>query len=62
MSLSELKETVLTLPEVERHEFFVWVNRLQSGYADIPGEALDRLAAEIWDEDDRRAAPTHPTR
>jgi hypothetical protein len=30
--------------------------------ADSPGEALDHLAAEIWDQDDHHAAPTHPAR
>jgi hypothetical protein len=62
MSLSELKESVLALPEPERHEFIVWVNRLKHDYGDIPGDALDHLAAEIWDQDDRHAAPTHPPR
>ncbi len=62
MSLQELKENVLALPEAERHEFVVWVNRLEANYGDVPGEALDQLAAEIWDQDDRHAPPTHPTR
>jgi hypothetical protein len=62
MSLIELKENVLALPEKERHELVVWLNRLEAGYGDVPGEALDRLAAEIWDQDDRHAAPTHPAR
>ena len=62
MSLTELKESVLTLPENERHEFVVWVNRLEADYGDVPGEALDQLAAEIWDQDDRHAPPTHPAR
>ena len=62
MSLAELKQNVLTLPENERHEFVVWVNRLGADYGDVPGEALDQLAAEIWDEDDHHAPPTHPTR
>jgi len=62
MSLAELKETVLALAQDERHEFLVWVNRLQANYGDVPGEALDQLAAEIWDEDDRHAPPTHPAR
>ena len=29
MSLAELKQNVLTLPENERHEFVVWVNRFK---------------------------------
>ncbi len=62
MSLAELKQSVLTLPENERHEFVVWVNRLEGDYGDVPGEALDQLAAEIWDQDDQHAPPTHPTR
>ena len=62
MSLAELKQSVLTLPENERHEFVVWVNRLERDYGDVPGEALDQLAAEIWDQDDQHAPPTHPTR
>ena len=60
MSLAELKQNVLTLPDEDRHEFVVWVNRLESNYGDVPGEALDQLAAEIWDQDDRHAPPTHP--
>jgi len=62
MSLLELKENVLALPEAERHEFVVWVNRLEANYGDVPGEALDQLAAEIWDQDERHAPPTHPAR
>lgn len=62
MSLAELKQSILTLPEKERHEFVVWVNRLEADDGDVPGEALDQLAAEIWDQDDRHASPTHPAR
>ena len=43
-------------------EFVVRVNRLEGDYGDVPGEALDQLAAEIWDQDDRHAPPTHPAR
>ena len=62
MSLTELKENVLALPANERHEFAAWMNRLEADYGDVPGEALDQLAAEIWDQDDRHAPPTHPAR
>jgi hypothetical protein len=62
MSLTELKQNVLELPLNERHEFVAWLNRLEADYGDVPGEALDQLAAEIWDQDDRRAPPAHPTR
>ena len=62
MSLGEIKESVLRLPLEERHDFIVWVNRLEGKYRDVPGEALDQLAAEIWDQDDRHAPPTHPAR
>jgi hypothetical protein len=62
MGLQELKETVLALPEKDRHEFVVWAIHLEKDYGDVPGETLDQLAAEIWNEDDRRAPPTHPTR
>jgi len=62
MSVAELKDSVLALPQGERHEFVVWVNRLEAGYGDVPGEALDELAAEIWDQDDHHAPPTHPAR
>lgn len=62
MSLLELKESVLALPEQERHDFVAWVNRLEADYEDVPGESLDQLAAEIWDQDDRHAPPTHPAR
>jgi hypothetical protein len=62
MSLAELKDSVLALPQNQRHEFIVWVSRLEANYGDIPGERLDNLAAETWDEDDRHAPPTHPSR
>lgn len=62
MSLAELKQGILALPEDGRHEMVVWVNRLEANYGDVPGEALDQLAAEIWDQDDRHAPPTHPAR
>jgi len=62
MSLAELKESVLSLPENERHDLVVWLNRLEADYGDLPGEALDQLAAEIWDQDERHAPPTHPAR
>ena len=62
MSLAELKQNLLTLPDDERHEFVVWANRLEASYGDVPGEALDQLAADIWDQDDRHAPPTHPAR
>ena len=62
MSVAELQESVLALPQRDRHEFVVWINRLEAGYGDVPGEALDQLAAEIRDEDDRHAPPTHPGR
>ena len=62
MSLAELKQNVLALPVNERHEFVTWVNRVEADYGDVPGEALDQLAAEIWDQDDRHAPPTHPAR
>jgi hypothetical protein len=62
MSLSELKDGVLALAPEERQEFLLWVRSLHQNYGDIPGEAMDFLAAEIWDQDDRHAPPTHPTR
>ena len=62
MSLRELQQNVLALPEDQRHEFVVWLNRLEAHHGDVPGEALDQLAAEIWDQDDRHAPPTHPAR
>ena len=62
MSVAELKDSVLALAPEERHEFIAWVNRLEADYGDVPGEALDQLAAEIWDQDDRHAPPTHPAR
>jgi hypothetical protein len=60
MSLAELKDSILALPAEQRHEFVVWVSRLEGDYGDVPGEALDQLAAEIWDQDDRHAPPMHP--
>ena len=62
MSVAELKDSVLALPAEERHEFVACVSRLESDYGDVPGETLDQLAAEIWDQDDRHAPPTHPAR
>jgi hypothetical protein len=62
MSLTELKQQVLALPETERHEFIVWAHRLEHDYGDVPGDALDAQAAEIWDQDDKHASPTHPQR
>ena len=62
MSLAELKNNVLALPETERHDLVVWLNRLEQNYGDVPGEALAELAAEIWEQDDRHAPPTHPAR
>jgi hypothetical protein len=62
MSLAELKDNVMALPENERHDFVVWLNRLEQDYGDIPGEALAEMAAEVWDQDDRHAPPTHPAR
>ncbi|MGA3179398.1 MAG: hypothetical protein ABSF38_03535 [Verrucomicrobiota bacterium] len=62
MSLAELKDNVMALPERERHDFVVWLNRLEQNYGDIPGETLAELAAEVWDQDDRHAPPTHPAR
>jgi len=52
----------MALPERERHDFVVWLNRLEQNYGDIPGETLAELAAEVWDQDDRHAPPTHPAR
>jgi hypothetical protein len=46
MSLAELKDNVLALPEYERHDFVVWLNRLEQNYGDIPEEALAEMAAE----------------
>ena len=60
MSVAELKHSALA-PK-ERHEFVAWVNRLEGDHGDVPGEALDQLAAEIWDQDDRHAPPTYPAR
>jgi hypothetical protein len=62
MSVAELKESVMALAPKERHEFVAWVNRLEGDYGDVPGDALDQLAAEIWDQDDRHAPPTHLAR
>jgi hypothetical protein len=55
MSLTELKDNVMALPESERRDFVVWLNRLEQNYGDIPGEALAEMAAEVWDQDDRHA-------
>jgi hypothetical protein len=55
MSLAELKDTVLALPDNERDDLVVWLNRLEQNHGDVPGEALAELTAEIWDQDDRQA-------
>lgn len=62
MSLAEIKDNVMALSETERHELMVWLNRQEQNYGDVPGEALAGLTAEIWDQDDHQAPPTHPTR
>jgi hypothetical protein len=62
MSVAELKNSVMALPQRERRELFVWLTRLETDSGDIPGETLDQLAAEIWDQDERHAPPTHPAR
>ena len=62
MSVAELKDNVMALPRIERHEFVVWVSQLEANCGDVAGETLDQLAAEIWDEADRHAPPTHPAR
>ena len=62
MSVQELKENVLALPEKERHEFVVWTLGLQRDYGDVAPEAICQIVAEVWDEDDRHASPTHPAR
>ena len=48
----------MALPESERHDFVVWLNRSEQAYGDVPGEALAELAAAVWDQDDRHAPPT----
>ncbi len=45
-----MRDSVLALPTTERHEFAAWVNWLETNYGDLPGEALDQLAAEIMEE------------
>ncbi len=62
MSLADLKRNDIALPESERHELVVWLNRMEQDYGDIPGSTLAELADEIWDADDRHAPPTHPAR
>jgi hypothetical protein len=62
MSLAELKDNVMALPQTERHDFVVWLNRLEQNYGDVSGEALAELAAKVWDQDDLHSPPTHPTR
>jgi hypothetical protein len=62
VSLAELKDNVIALPDAERHDFVVWVNRLEQNYGDVPAEALAQLAAEICDADERHTPPIHPTR
>ncbi len=62
MSLAELKDNVMALLERERHDLVVWLNRLEQNDGDVPGEALAEMTADVWDQDNRHAAPTHPTR
>jgi hypothetical protein len=57
ISLAESKDSVLALSPDERHQFVIWINKLQADYGDVPGEALDQLAADVWDQDDRNALP-----
>ena len=58
MSLTELQHSVLALPENERHDLVVWLNRLEQNCGDISCEAQAELAAEVWDQDDRRTPPS----
>jgi hypothetical protein len=51
--LAELKQNFLALSANDRHDFTLWLNRLEENHGDIPPEALAQLAAEIWDHDDR---------
>jgi len=43
MSLADLKRNDIALPESERHELVVWLNRMEQDYGDIPGSTLAEL-------------------
>jgi hypothetical protein len=60
MTLDELKLIILKLPPEQLHKLIVWTNKLDQHSGDVPVECLSQLAAEIWDQDDRRVSPTHP--
>jgi hypothetical protein len=62
MRLDELKRMILKLPPKRLHDLMVWANKLDKNYRDVPAESLNRLAAEIWDRDDRLVPPTHPAK
>lgn len=50
MSLLQLQESVLSLPEPERHQFFAWVNQQEASYGDVNPEAVCQFVAEVWDD------------
>jgi hypothetical protein len=60
MILDELKRKVLALPPDQFRDFVLWTKKIGENHEDLPGTGLDQLAAEIWDQDDRRVPPTHP--
>jgi len=59
MSVQELKERVLALPEKERHDFVVWASRLEHDYGDVDPESVCQVVAEVWNEQERHARPDH---
>jgi hypothetical protein len=63
--LKRLGEPLVSLlPSLKRgvNEKRLFGRRLEQNYGDVPGDALTELTADIWDQDDRHAPPTHPAR
>jgi len=62
MSVQELKERVLALPERERHDFVVWASQLEHDYGDVDPESVCQVVAAVWNEEERHARTRHPAR
>lgn len=51
MSLKEIKDSVLALPEGDRSEFFRWVRAQDRDYGDVDPEAVSEIVTEVWQEE-----------
>lgn len=60
MSLAELQQSVLALPEKERHEFFRWMLLQEQDYGDVDPEAVAQIVSEYWAEEEKSDATNKP--